>query len=288
MSDAERSLGLATRQSPLALAQAAIVSQTLAAVGVGSRIVPIVTTGDRDRHSSVSTLTEVGAFVRSVQAAVLDGRADVAVHSGKDLPVDGPPGLIGFHLERGSPWDVLCGARPDTLPEGAVVGTGSPRRSAQIRLLCPGVDVTGIRGNVETRLGKVGSSDVAAVVLAEAGLARLGLGHVIDHRFTLAEMVPAPAQGVLTIEAAAGSETASVLADLEHADTKRAIVTERGLLAAIGAGCRSALGALAHVAPDGSIRLDGFVDDDLGPRRGSVVGDDPKAAVAALTNELRL
>src|SRR5665811_425762 len=134
-------LRLATRRSPLALAQANLVATMLADQGVTTTLVPIVSTGDRDRVSPVTTLTEVGAFVRAIQEAVLDGRADVAVHSGKDLPVVGPDNLVGFYPERAAPWDVLCGATLDELVAGDIVGTGSPRRSAQLRQLRPDIEI---------------------------------------------------------------------------------------------------------------------------------------------------
>lgn len=281
-------LRLATRRSPLAIAQASIVARRLADLGHSSSIVEITTTGDRDRVSSVATLTELGAFVRAVQQAVLDGRADIAVHSGKDLPVDGPGDLLGVHVERDLPWDVMCGATLSGLPPGARVGTGSPRRGAQLRLLRPDVEVVDIRGNVGTRLDLVRSGELAAVVLAEAGLNRQGLSDAIDHRFTLAEMVPAPAQAALTIEAAAGSAAADILPDLEDVDTAQAVSAERELLAITGAGCRSALGAYAVVGDGGSIRMAGFVEDDGGPRRAEVEAGTPAQAARRMSEELAL
>ena len=279
---------LATRKSPLAIAQASIVARRLSELGHSSSMVEVTTTGDRDRVSSVATLTELGAFVRAVQQAVIDGHADIAVHSGKDLPVDGPEGLLGVHIERASPWDVLCGASLSRLPEGARVGTGSPRRGAQLRLLRPDVEVVDIRGNVATRLDLTRSGDLAAVILAEAGLIRQGLSDAIDHRFSLTEMVPAPAQAALAIEAAAGSAAAGILADLEDVDVARAVSAERELLAITGAGCRSALGAYAVVGEGGGIRMTGFVDDDDGPRRAEVEADTPARAARRMRGELAL
>ena len=281
-------LRLATRRSPLALAQAHLVAGMLADKGVETSIVPVVSTGDRDRVSPVTTLTEVGAFVRAIQQAVLDGRADVAVHSGKDLPVDGPDNVIGFYPERAAPWDVLCGATLDGLEPGAVVGTGSPRRTAQLRRLRPEIEIVGIRGNVGTRLDKVAQGEVAAIMLAEAGLARLGMSDSITQRLSLEQMVPAPAQAALTLEAIAGSQAAEILAGVDHLPSRRAVEAERALLALTGAGCRSALGAYATAGESGSIDIVGFVEDEVGARRGKASGDTPGEAAAALQVELGL
>lgn len=282
-------LRLATRPSPLALAQTRLVVEALAAHGIDAAVVPVETTGDRDRISPVATLTEVGAFVRSVQLAVLDGRADVAVHSGKDLPVDGPPGLRSFHPRRGSPFDSLCGHSLHGLPEGSTVGTGSPRRAAQLRRLRPDVSVVEIRGNVGTRLRAVDEGAVAAVVLAQAGLDRVGRSDAAHHRFDVAEMVPAPAQGALTLECRDEEDrVAETLALIQHHETTRELAVERGLLAATGAGCRSALGCLARTLPDGSLEAHAFVEDERGPRLARVGGDDPAGVVDALRSELEV
>lgn len=279
-------LRLATRSSPLAMAQARLVADDLAKVGVGSRLVEVETTGDVDRLTPVATLTEVGAFVRSIQVAVIDGRADVAVHSGKDLPTDGPPELEGRHPQRAAPWDVLCGHTLSGLPEGARVGTGSPRRSAQLRALRPDLDIVDMRGNVGTRLSAVANGVMAAVVLAEAGLERLGLTDAIDHRFSATEMVPAPAQAALTLEFRAGTPTGEIVGRIEDDDTRRALTVERGLLAATGAGCRSALGCLAEVRSDGSLDVRGFVEDERGARSAHVEASDPPEAIEMLRSEL--
>lgn len=280
---------LATRRSTLALAQAEIVGKALADVGVSTSIVPVSTSGDQDRSSPVAALAEMGAFVRGVQRAVLEGRADAAVHSCKDLPTDGPPDLVSVYPARAEPWDVVCGVPPPDWPEGARVGTGSPRRSAQLRLLRPDVQVSGIRGNVETRLGVVSSGEAEAVVLAEAGLARMGLAHHITHRFDLTEMVPAPAQGAIAVEAHHDSAgVLEALGAIDHLPTRTAVRAERTLLARTGAGCRSALGAYAVAAGDGAIRMWGFVEDERGPRRAEVDAPSPEAGAAALQRELGL
>lgn len=280
---------LAARRSPLALAQARIAAEALAERGYTTQIVPVVTTGDRDRTSPVAALTEVGAFVRAVQTAVLDGEADVAVHSAKDLPVAGPADLLGFHLERGSPWDVMCGASPSQLGAGSTVGTGSPRRSAQLTLIAPQIEVSEIRGNVETRLEAIAGGRVDAVVLAAAGLERLGLEGRITYRFELDEMVPAPAQGAIALEVRSDAYgLVELLEDVEDVDTGTAVEAERRLLALAGAGCRSALGAFAWIGSGGSVNCRGFVEDEAGARTAQVTGDGPDQVADKLRTELQL
>lgn len=262
-------LVLATRGSRLALAQARRVAERLGEThpGLAVSVLEVSTRGDADRSTPVTELTELGAFVRAIQRAVLDGRADLAVHSCKDLPTSGPEGLVAVYPEREAPWDVLCGASLADLPHGARVGTGSPRRRAQLLALRPDVRVEGIRGNVGTRLEKAESGEFDAVVLAEAGLRRLGLQNGIRHRFTLDEMVPAPAQAALAVEALEGSEAALIVSAIDDPATRTAVEAERTLLAITGAGCRAALGAHAAVGSD--ITLTAFVEDDDGPRRAA-------------------
>lgn len=279
-------LRISTRASRLALAQANWVADRLAAAGHATEIVEVTTTGDVDRTSPVTTLTEVGAFVRSVQHAVLDGEADVAVHSCKDLPVAGPEGLVRFFPERASAEDVLVGADLASLPAGAIVGTGSPRRQAQLAALRPDLDIRDIRGNVDTRIASIGSA-VDALVLAAAGLERLGRADEIAQRLTVHEMVPAPAQGALCIEALEAGPAADALAALDDPPTRRAVTAERELLALTGAGCRAALGALA--TRDGTmVTLTGFVSDGDGARRAVVTAADPHDAAQSLKEALDL
>lgn len=280
---------IATRRSHLALTQARMVAEMLASAhpDVTTELVRIETTGDIDRTSPMAALSEVGAFVRAVQQAVLGGRADVAVHSCKDLPVAGPMELDVAYPDRASPWDVLCGATLAELPGGSRVGTGSPRRRSQLLRMRPDLVVDEIRGNVGTRLGKVASGEYDAVVLAEAGLERSGMTTVISQRFRLEEMVPAPAQAALAVEFVAGSDTAELVAAIDDPATRRTVEAERRLLAETGAGCRSALGALASIEGDRLI-MTGFVDDAAGPRRAQVSGEDTDDVVAALRAELAL
>lgn len=282
-------LRIATRRSELAITQARWVADRirLANPGLSVELVEIVTMGDRDTTSPVTALTEVGAFVRSVQQAVLDGHADIAVHSCKDLPVAGPEQLSAVYPERETPWDVLCGSSLEQLPIGARVGTGSPRRAAQLALLRPDLVIDGIRGNVNTRLAKAASGEFDAVVLAEAGLRRIGLESAINHRFDLTEMVPAPAQAALAVETIVGSVAAQAVAAIEDPATRAAVEAERTVLAKTGAGCRSALGAYALTTDDG-IEMTGFVDDEAGTRRGAVKGSNPVEAADLLIEVLEL
>lgn len=282
-------LRIATRASRLAMAQAKEVADMLSEAYPETEVtlIEVSTTGDRDRTTSVTTLTEVGAFVRSVQHVVIDGVADVAVHSCKDLPVDGPSELTAFYPRRERPWDVLCGHHLEELPQGARVGTGSPRRAAQLRRIRPDIEVADIRGNVDTRLAKMHSGEYDAVVLAEAGLRRLGREDEIDYVFDLVEMVPAPGQAVLAVEVLAGGKAAEIVSGVDDPTTRAVVETERALLGLTRAGCRSALGALATV-DTGTIDITGFVEDGAGARFGQAHGPRPDDAARALKEELGL
>lgn len=284
-------LRIATRTSALATAQAQHVGTRLASAhpGLDVSLVGVETTGDKDRISSVTALTEMGAFVRSVQAAVLDGRADVAVHSCKDLPVRNPDGLVlAAFPERADVADALVGATLDELPEGARVGTGSPRRTAQLRLLRPDLRIEGIRGNIDTRVRLATEGPFDAVVLAAAGLVRLGWETHIAQRFTLDEMVPAPAQGILALETASDGAARALVEAVDDPAVRVVAETERLLLEITGAGCRSAMGAVATVEDGGTIRLVAFTDDDKGPRRAEVTGPTPLETAQAAATELGL
>ena len=282
-------LRIATRASDLAMAQARSVAEGLARAhpGLGATLVEVSTTGDRDGATPVTTLTEVGAFVRAVQLAVLEGEADIAVHSCKDLPVEGPEELVAFYPVREAPWDVLCGHDLTSLPARARVGTGSPRRAAQMRALRPDVEVADIRGNVGTRLDKMHSGLYDAVVLAEAGLLRLGLEDEIGHRFDIGQMVPAPAQAALAVEVRRDDPRLHLYEAIDDPDTRAAVETERALLGITRAGCRSALGALAR--PNGTtIHVAGFVEDEAGFRFGRAEGESPATAARSLQRSLGL
>ncbi|HEX5671623.1 MAG TPA: hydroxymethylbilane synthase [Acidimicrobiia bacterium] len=281
---------IATRRSVLALTQAGLVADRLRAdhPEVPVRLVEIVTSGDRDQEGAIAELAEVGAFARAVQQAVVDGRADLAVHSLKDLPVWGPEELVLAAVpERGSPFDVLVGSTLDGLRPGAVVGTGSPRRVEQLLNLRPDLHATELRGNVDTRLRKVADGAVDAAVLAEAALDRLGRSELITQRFEVAQMVPAPGQGTVAVEARTHSAAAELIRTIDDVFLRTLVSAERLLLAETGAGCRSALGALA-TWEEGQIRLDAFVADERGRRRSVAFGETPEAVVAEARKELGL
>lgn len=284
-----RQIRIATRGSRLALAQAHRVAEMVRArAGVDEvELVEVPTLGDRDRTTSLSELSEVGAFVRAVQEALLDRRADLAVHSLKDLPVTQPEGLeIVAYPERRSPHDVLVGCALDSLPPGSRVGTSSPRRAAQLRQLRPDLSPVPMRGNVDTRLAKVADGEFAAAILAEAGLERLGRADAVTERFGFDRMVPAPGQGALAVEAATGTAGAAVGGALDDPSLRLLLHAERLLLAETGAGCRSALGAVAEW--DDGIRLTAFVSDEKGSRRAVVWGESPEEVVATARKELGL
>lgn len=280
-------LVVATRGSQLALTQAGSVAELLQDLGAGAGLAVVTTTGDRDTTTPVAALTEIGAFVKAVQAEVLTGRADLAVHSCKDLPVWGPEELTAFYPRRAEPWDVVVGATLVTLSPGARVGTGSPRRTAQLARLRPDAVTVEIRGNIDTRLAKVDAGEYDAAILAEAGLMRLGLSHFIAQVLDLGLMVPAPGQGALAVEVRRDSPTAELVAHLDHEPTRLAVETERELLRLTGAGCRAALGAYATVVASG-IEVTGFISDERGARRGVATGSDPTEAALALRKELGL
>jgi hydroxymethylbilane synthase len=281
---------IATRHSALALAQAGRVADLLRALdsGLSVRLIEVATSGDRDQEGAIAELSEVGAFVRSVQEAVIKNHADLAVHSLKDLPIWGPEELVLAALpERASPFDVLVGSSLDDLPSGGLVGTGSPRRVQQLLELRPDLRTVELRGNVDTRLRKVVAGEVDAAVLAEAGLDRLEKSALIAQRFDAAQMVPAPGQGALAVEARTGSDFAELACTLDDSSLRILLSAERLLLAETGAGCRSALGA--HATWHGEmIRLEAFVADESGRRRKVVFGETPEAVVAEVRKELGL
>jgi len=202
---------------------------------------------------SLSSLGGAGVFVAALREAVLDGRCELAVHSLKDLPAAAWPGLTLFTPPREDPHDVLCaptGVTWDTLRQGARVGTGSPRRAAQLLALRPDVNIVDIRGNVDTRLARAlgPEADLDAVVLARAGLARLGRLDAVSTVFDSADMTPAPGQGALAIEASddalADPAVATALAAIDDESTHLAVAAERALLEHLGAGCAAPVGAL--------------------------------------------
>jgi len=244
---------IGTRPSPLARAQAELVKGVLEReLGAEVELIDIASEGDRSR----APLTEIGGqgvFVGAVREALADGRCDVAVHSLKDLPtVDDDRVALAAVPVRGDARDALIardGLTLGELPARSRVGTGSPRRAAQLHALGMALDVVSIRGNVGTRIAKVGAGELDAVVLARAGLDRLGRTDEITETLDPLQMLPAPGQGALAVEVASGSAlTTDIGAALDDAGTHAAVSAERALLRALGAGCSSPIGALAEVA----------------------------------------
>jgi hydroxymethylbilane synthase len=282
-------LRIATRRSELALVQARAVGARIeAALGVRTELVPLVTTGDRLATARLADVGGKGLFVKEIEEALLDGRADAAVHSAKDLPAALGPGLalVAFP-ERADPRDALVcrrrGMRFAELPRGARVGTGSVRRTAQLLAARPDLRVVPLRGNVPTRLRKLEDEGLDAVVLACAGLERLGLAERIDERLPTALLLPAPTQGILALEARADSALARDLAAIGDAEAGRAALAERAFLGCVEGDCRVPVAALAEPDPSGELRVLGLVAALDGARlaRGEARDREPARAGTA-------
>ncbi|MEQ9336372.1 MAG: hydroxymethylbilane synthase [Miltoncostaeaceae bacterium] len=288
-------LVIATRRSPLALTQTALVADALTTLGHDVSTLEITTTGDRWSAEDGGEPPTRGLFVKELELALLDGRAHLAVHSAKDLPADLPDGLAVVAVPaRDDPRDVLVGSPEGLagLPAGATVGTGSPRRAAQLRAARHHVDLVPIRGNVGTRLDKLDDVGLDALVLAAAGLNRLGIrrGDVVPLEPVVC--TPAPGQGLLAIEALAGSAAAAALADLDDRHAHTCLLAERRLLSALGGGCMQPIGALAVAAPaDGLLQLTAFAGSADGQRhrRTTLAGPagDPCGLADRVADEIR-
>jgi hydroxymethylbilane synthase len=246
------SMRLGTRRSTLATTQSGWVAQCLRDLGHEVEIVEITTFGDTST-APLSSIGGTGVFVTAIRKALLDGEIDVAVHSLKDLPVAPEPGLrIAAIPVREDPRDALVardGLALGELPAGSVVGTGSPRRAAQLTALGLDVSVMDIRGNVDTRISLVHKGSCDAVLLARAGLARLGRLDEVTESLDPQQMLPAPGQGALAVECREDRPgVIEALSALDDPDTRAAVSAERALLAALEAGCTAPVGALATVA----------------------------------------
>ncbi|MGI8807612.1 MAG: hydroxymethylbilane synthase [Acidimicrobiales bacterium] len=278
-------LRAATRGSRLARAQTDLVAGLL---GIEVQPVVIDTQGDRQVDVPIWELGGRGVFVKEVQAAVLAGRADFAVHSAKDLPSSTPPGLtLASVPTRADPRDALVGRRFDALPPGARIGTGSVRRRAQLAWLRPDLTFGGLRGNMDTRLSKAG--DFAAIVVAAAALDRLGRSSEVTEILGTYLMVPQVGQGALAIECRADDDaTLAALAAIEHGPSRRAVDAERAWLNEVGGGCDLPVGAHGTVDDDGHITLTAM----LGTPDGRVVlrrsdeGDEPQELGRRLARHL--
>jgi len=270
-------LRIGTRRSRLALAQATEVADRLGAVGVQTEIVGMTTSGDRNVVVTGPAGLK-GMFVAEIVRALREAEVDLAVHSAKDLPAEDEDGLVLAAVpERASPLDVLV-TRDGELRPGSVVGTSSLRRQAQVFRWRPDVLLKDLRGNVDTRLAKLGSGEVDALVLAAAGLTRLGI--VPDHAapMSVTEMLPAPGQGCLAIQARADdAPTLEALSALDHGESRLALTAERSIMRRLGGGCALPLGAFADVV-DGRIRMvaAAFTPDGAREARTAVDGPDPE------------
>jgi hydroxymethylbilane synthase len=284
-------LRIGTRRSRLALAQAEEVRWRLSELAVESELVPMSTAGDRGEAVTASSAGLKGLWVNDIVRALRDGEIDVAVHSAKDLPAEDDAEaekdvVIAAVPERASPLDVLV-TRDGELREGGRVGTSSLRRQAQVWRWRPDVVLKDLRGNVDTRLRKLEEGEVEGLVLAAAGLLRLGV--VPEHAapMSLAEMVPAPGQGCLAVQTR-DDATRDIVSRLDHVESRIALEAERRLTALLGGGCALPLGAFASV--EGTVvRLIGFVATPDGGRiaRSSVDAPSPEEAAARAAEDLR-
>ena len=283
-------LVIASRGSQLALWQARWVSAQLTALGHECRIEIVKTTGDKITDVPLAKVGTKGLFTKEIEEALLDGRADLAVHSLKDLPTELPEGLVLAAVpEREDPRDEVVGKCLADLPRGAKVGTSSLRRAAQLRKLRPDLAIESVRGNLDTRLRKLDEGQYDAILLAAAGLKRLGWGDRIAEILPAEIMCSAVGQGALAIETRASGAGFDAIRAMDHADTHAAVLAERGVLGALGGGCQVPIGAHATVE-GGKLRLLGLV---ASPDGGEVVRGESEGPASeaeslgrALGNEL--
>lgn len=287
---------IATRKSELALWQANDAAARLRALpGVdGVELVPLTTRGDRSLERSLAEIGGKGLFIKELEVAMQEGRADIAVHSMKDVPAEMPEGFaIAAVLERGNPFDTLVtadGRLLDDLEQGAVVGSSSLRRQAQLKALRPDLVMQPLRGNVNTRLRKLDDGEFDAIVLACAGLERLGLAHRISERFTPDRLLPANAQGVIGIECLEDrAELQELLAALEHAPTRQTTAAERAVARHLQASCEAPLASFA-VLDGGVLSLEALVATEDGRTilraRAAGAPDDAEALGRKVADEL--
>ena len=283
----ERPLRIGSRKSPLALAQSEEIASRLKAHFPTLRfeVVPMSTGGDRSKDAPLPSLGR-GTFVKEIEGALLRGEIDMAVHSAKDLPASSTDGLmIAAFGPREDPRDVLVdrwNVSYDGLPAGARIGTGSPRRAAQLRALRNDVEILPIRGNVGTRIEKARGEDYDAVVLAAAGLIRLGRQGAVSEYLSPEVCTPDAGQGALAVQTRSDSEDViRLVSEIDHEPTSTAVRTERALVAAMGGGCTSPIGAFARLL-DGSIEVTAMAAEPDGSRivrvRETCAASDPEAA----------
>ncbi|MCS3767759.1 hydroxymethylbilane synthase [Aeromonas hydrophila] len=280
---AARTLKIATRKSPLALWQANFVKDRLEALypELQVELVPMSTQGDKILDTPLAKVGGKGLFVKELETAMLEGRADIAVHSMKDVPVEFPEGL-GLHTicEREDPRDAFVSNRfgqIDELPQGAVVGTSSLRRQCQLRAARPDLVIRDLRGNVNTRLAKLDAGEYDAIILAAAGLKRLEMAHRITAFIEPEQSLPANGQGAVGIECRLDDhELHALLAPLEHPETRIRVLTERAMNRALQGGCQVPIGAYALVQGE-EVWLRGLVGSPDGSR---VIRDEIRGPLA--------
>jgi hydroxymethylbilane synthase len=279
-------LVIASRGSQLALWQARWVEAQLAARGHECRIEIIKTTGDKITDVPLAKVGTKGLFTKEIEEALLAGAADLAVHSLKDLPTELPAGLtLAAVPPREDPRDALVGKRLSELPSGAKVGTSSLRRSAQLRKLRPDLVIESVRGNVDTRLRKLDEGRYDAILLASAGLKRLGWGERIAEMLAPEVMCPAVGQGALAIETRESGAGFDACRPLDDAATRAAVTAERGVLAALGGGCQVPIGAHATVDGD-AVRVIAIVAAPDGSELVSAATQGPAVDAEALGRAL--
>ncbi|MGL6482047.1 hydroxymethylbilane synthase [Aeromonas caviae] len=280
---AARTLKIATRKSPLALWQANFVKDRLEALhpDLQVELVPMSTQGDKILDTPLAKVGGKGLFVKELETAMLEGRADIAVHSMKDVPVEFPDGL-GLHTicEREDPRDAFVSNRfklIDELPQGAVVGTSSLRRQCQLRAARPDLVIRDLRGNVNTRLAKLDAGEYDAIILAAAGLKRLEMAHRIAAFIEPEQSLPANGQGAVGIECRLDDhELHALLAPLEHPETRIRVLTERAMNRALQGGCQVPIGAYALVEGE-EVWLRGLVGS---PDGSHVIRDEIRGPLA--------
>ncbi|MGE0802812.1 MAG: hydroxymethylbilane synthase [Lautropia sp.] len=286
-------LRIATRQSRLALWQAEHVAGLLRSryPDTAVELVAMTTRGDQIQDRPLAEVGGKGLFTKELELALIDGRAELAVHSLKDVPMDLPDGFeLVATLTRADPRDAFVSASVATiaeLPAGAVIGTSSLRREAQLRERFPALRIAPVRGNLDTRLTKLDRGDYDGLVLAAAGLKRLGLAARIRELLPPAEMLPAPGQGVLGVEIAAGrDDVRRALAFLDDSATARSASAERAVSRQLGGNCRTPLAAYAYELPDGRLQVDALLADDAGRvRRASAAAAVADVAAARVLGE---
>lgn len=291
-----KKIKIGTRGSRLALIQANTVSKMLESAGVAPlEIVVIKTSGDQNRSDPIEDLGSKNVFVKEIEDALLGGRVDIAVHSLKDLPATVPTGLtIGAYLKAEDTRDVLVARNALTLkdlPPGAKIGTDSPRRRLQLGTLRPDIVVVPIRGNVDTRIKMVEAGEYDGVILAKAGLKRLGLEDKITEIFSPEKIVPSPCQGVIAVEAREGNESViGHLAKIDDPAQRTISEIERGILTELGAKCTTPVGMSSRLE-EKLIKIQLFFSDGTSPKyileEFKVQYGDKEKTVCIISNEIR-